>query len=231
MSASRSYPPLDSVSDASEAEYVEGLSELREYRSGLRANEAAQATVRRFLQQYFAELYAQQRLAVGTVLARDQYQNFAFKIICEQEVKIENFLTTPSAASDSSIIVIAGLQSERPTPTFPWSPGWLPSTISRGVGTVWISKEEFLQRLLDILETFNAQTTIVRGSDDKFITLYARHGQDESGMNGYAGVPMEEGYGGSPPATKRVEDKGVSDTLVTVGGMLLPLLTQFGHVH
>ncbi|CAK1365277.1 unnamed protein product [Cercospora beticola] len=60
---------------------------------------------------------------------------------------------------------------------------------------------------------------------------YSAHGQEESGMNGYAGVPMEEGYGGSPPATKRVEERGVSDTLVTVGGMLLPLLTQFGHVH
>ncbi|KAM3416124.1 hypothetical protein BST61_g7733 [Cercospora zeina] len=65
-------------------------------------------------------------------------------------------------------------------------------------------------------------------------TLAGSHsaaGQEETGMNGYAGVPMEEGYGGSPPQMKRAEDRGVTDTLVTVGGMLLPLLTQFGHVH
>ncbi|KAI5361965.1 putative zinc/iron permease [Septoria linicola] len=60
------------------------------------------------------------------------------------------------------------------------------------------------------------------------------HSHDEggAGMNGYAGVPVEEGYGGSPnPTTKREEERGVTDTLVTVGGMLLPLLTQFGHGH
>jgi zinc transporter 9 len=60
------------------------------------------------------------------------------------------------------------------------------------------------------------------------------HAQDDAaagGMNGYAGIPLEEGYGNSLPAKKRTEEKGVTETMVTVGGMLLPLLTQFGHAH
>lgn len=56
-------------------------------------------------------------------------------------------------------------------------------------------------------------------------------GRPSGGMNGYAGIPVEEGYGGSTPAAKRVPGKGVTETMVTVGGMLLPLLTQFGHAH
>lgn len=58
------------------------------------------------------------------------------------------------------------------------------------------------------------------------------HDHGEAQGNGYLGVPsMEEGmYGQSAPPPKQ-EQAGLLDTLVTVGGMLLPLLTQFGHVH
>ncbi|KAK3718162.1 hypothetical protein LTR37_005277 [Vermiconidia calcicola] len=51
--------------------------------------------------------------------------------------------------------------------------------------------------------------------------------------NGYSGVPMTDLYEETAPmgtAQKR-ESGGFVDTLVTVGGMLLPLLTQFGHGH
>lgn len=51
--------------------------------------------------------------------------------------------------------------------------------------------------------------------------------------NGYAEVPMgwdQEQSSAAGPGAKR-EEKGVVNVLVTVLGMLLPLLTQFGHAH
>lgn len=51
---------------------------------------------------------------------------------------------------------------------------------------------------------------------------------DHEGQNGYAEVPMYEQAG---PAAKTGSEGGVGDALVTVAGMLLPLLTQFGHAH
>lgn len=53
-------------------------------------------------------------------------------------------------------------------------------------------------------------------------------GHEHGGQNGYAEVPMCEQAG---PATKAGNEGGVGDALVTVAGMLLPLLTQFGHAH
>ncbi|KIP08500.1 hypothetical protein PHLGIDRAFT_379158 [Phlebiopsis gigantea 11061_1 CR5-6] len=159
----------------SHAEYIESLSSLQDYKTGLKASESAQATVRRFMQQYFNEIHTQKRLTVGAVLSRTATQNFAFRTICEREVKIENFLTTRSEASDSSIIVIDSRHPDHPAPSFPWSPGWLPSRMFGGVGTVWIAREEFLQKLLDTLEIFNARTTIVRGTDETFTTFHTRH--------------------------------------------------------
>jgi zinc transporter 9 len=49
--------------------------------------------------------------------------------------------------------------------------------------------------------------------------------------NGYAEGPMN-GYGDSGSAqSKESSEHGVAETFVTVAGMLLPLLTQFGHAH
>jgi zinc transporter 9 len=53
----------------------------------------------------------------------------------------------------------------------------------------------------------------------------------ETGMNGYAGVPLNDPYGVPAPAPAKAAPSGLTDALVTVGGMLLPLLTQFGHSH
>ncbi|KAK5127846.1 hypothetical protein LTR85_004963 [Meristemomyces frigidus] len=55
------------------------------------------------------------------------------------------------------------------------------------------------------------------------------HSHDAPQENGYAGVPMHEMY--DQPAPTKKEGPVLLDTLVTVGGMLLPLLTQFGHAH
>lgn len=53
----------------------------------------------------------------------------------------------------------------------------------------------------------------------------------DHGMNGYAGVPMDDTYPGNAAAAPKPPDRSLMDSLVTVGGMLLPLLTQFGHAH
>lgn len=56
-------------------------------------------------------------------------------------------------------------------------------------------------------------------------------GHAEHEGNGYAEVPMN-GYGDSGAAQSKVaSEHGVAETFVTVAGMLLPLLTQFGHAH
>lgn len=53
----------------------------------------------------------------------------------------------------------------------------------------------------------------------------------EHAGDGYAEVPMN-GYGESNGAqNKDAGGHGVAETFVTVAGMLLPLLTQFGHAH
>lgn len=56
-------------------------------------------------------------------------------------------------------------------------------------------------------------------------------GHAEHAGDGYAEVPMN-GYGDSSAApSKASSEHGVAETFVTVAGMLLPLLTQFGHAH
>lgn len=52
---------------------------------------------------------------------------------------------------------------------------------------------------------------------------------DEAQGNGYAGVPMHDMYDQTAPAKR--QGPVLLGTLVTVGGMMLPLLTQFGHAH
>jgi len=61
------------------------------------------------------------------------------------------------------------------------------------------------------------------------------HHATEMNGNGYAGVPMNmydetAGTGASSSSPKRTPPRLV-ETLVTVAGMLLPLLMQFGHAH
>jgi len=54
------------------------------------------------------------------------------------------------------------------------------------------------------------------------------HGPDESkGGNGYADIYQQQQH----QTSKDEEGPTLLDTLVTVGGMLLPLLLQFGHAH
>lgn len=59
------------------------------------------------------------------------------------------------------------------------------------------------------------------------------HGHGESDANGYASVPMDVYGGGLPGGTARQKDSGgLTDTLVAVAGMLIPLLLGvFGHGH
>ena len=62
-------------------------------------------------------------------------------------------------------------------------------------------------------------------------TMQDGGGHAEHMGNGYAEVPIN-GYGDSGSAqSKESSEHGVAETFVTVAGMLLPLLTQFGHVH
>jgi len=62
-------------------------------------------------------------------------------------------------------------------------------------------------------------------------TMQDGGGHAEHAGNGYAEVPMN-GYGDSGGAqSKELSEHGVAETFVTVAGMLLPLLTQFGHAH
>jgi zinc transporter 9 len=62
-------------------------------------------------------------------------------------------------------------------------------------------------------------------------TMQDGGGHAEHVGDGYAEVPMN-GYGDSGSAqTKETNEYGVTETFVTVAGMLLPLLTQFGHAH
>lgn len=54
------------------------------------------------------------------------------------------------------------------------------------------------------------------------------HSGDHAGQNGYSEVNVYDGY--QTPAPKQ-EGPTLTDTLACVGGMMLPLLTQFGHAH
>ena len=62
----------------------------------------------------------------------------------------------------------------------------------------------------------------------------AHDGGNEHGLengNGYLGVGSEDVYGNGAALGGKQEGPGMIDALVTVGGMLLPLLTQWGHHH
>ena len=65
-------------------------------------------------------------------------------------------------------------------------------------------------------------------------TMQEGAGHSQHAGDGYAEVPMN-GYGessnGGGAQGKDANEHGVAETFVTVVGMLLPLLTQFGHAH
>jgi zinc transporter 9 len=65
-------------------------------------------------------------------------------------------------------------------------------------------------------------------------TMQEGAGHSQHAGDGYAEVPMN-GYGessnGGGAQGKHANEHGVAETFVTVVGMLLPLLTQFGHAH
>lgn len=54
------------------------------------------------------------------------------------------------------------------------------------------------------------------------------HHNHDSSQNGYANTNVYDEFQARAP---RQEGPTLTDTFVTVGGMLLPLLTQFGHAH
>lgn len=54
------------------------------------------------------------------------------------------------------------------------------------------------------------------------------HSTQGTGQNGYTDTNVYDGFQG--PAPKQ-EGPTLTETFACVGGMLLPLLTQFGHVH
>ena len=67
-----------------------------------------------------------------------------------------------------------------------------------------------------------------------YVAMHTMQEGSQHASEGYAEVPMN-GYGesasGGGASGKDMNEHGVAETLVTVVGMLLPLLTQFGHAH
>lgn len=57
-----------------------------------------------------------------------------------------------------------------------------------------------------------------------------KHGHEGGNVspNGYGESNVYDGY---QSGSNKQESPVLSDTLAVVGGMFLPLLTQFGHVH
>lgn len=83
----------------------------------------------------------------------------------KESVTIEDYTSGSHAITDTPVVVIFGVCTKRPIPPFAskWSLGWLPTGGAKNtVGTVWFSKESFLDhRLLHVLEDFNARTTVL----------------------------------------------------------------------
>lgn len=57
------------------------------------------------------------------------------------------------------------------------------------------------------------------------------HSHDESQTNGYVDVPLDDPYAAHAPPLAKPQGAAFIDIIVTVAGMLLPLLTQWGHAH
>ena len=92
------------------------------------------------------------------------FHDVSYKVLTENEITIETYANTPSVSA-APIVVIFGVCAQRHLAAFTskWSLGWLPSgTSDHAVGTVWFSKESFLEgRLLRVLELLNARTAVV----------------------------------------------------------------------
>lgn len=178
-----------------DARHVEHLSDLWDTKTREKVNESTMTAVLRFVRNYIKYLESEKQTIVGKIFYQkpaedetDQLTELSFhhKVVSEQEVTIESFLTSRLDSSDSSLVVILGVLTNTAVPNVPWSPGWLPSAESNGVGTVWISRDAFLEHVLKYLADFNAETTIVRQNDsgtDSFITLKARNEANKDNVN------------------------------------------------
>lgn len=88
-------------------------------------------------------------------------------MLTKESVTLEQYIDADEIRGivDTPVLVIYGVSTRRPVPPFlsKWSVGWLPSGVAKNtIGTVWFSKETFLERrLLALLEGFNARTTIL----------------------------------------------------------------------
>jgi solute carrier family 39 (zinc transporter), member 9 len=67
-------------------------------------------------------------------------------------------------------------------------------------------------------------------SRPRYVAMHAM--QEDSGTQGHEHHSSMNGYSdGTGVSQKKQTKPQMRDTLATVGGMLLPLLTQFGHHH
>lgn len=95
------------------------------------------------------------------------FSDISFKVLTKEEISVDTYAASElrTTVSDTPIVVIFGVCSNRKLPAFTskWSLGWLPSGAAKNaVGTVWFSRESFLEsRLLHAPESFNARTTVV----------------------------------------------------------------------
>lgn len=162
---------------------MDGLSDLYGADgSREKASETTMTTIRQYIQQYLEQLQVKKLAIIGKISCRDSKKNFSYRVLSEKTITTDSFLTNRLDVSDSSLIVVFGTDSELPAPrpNVSWSPGWLPSADANGVGTFWISNENFLQRLLGCLEDFNSRTTIVREAVDSFITVKERNAEEKT---------------------------------------------------
>lgn len=154
----------------SDVKYIHDLSEVRNLGVGRDAEKHLE-TVKTYVEHYLTELARGGYGIIKTVptfvensLDPFAFTDVAYKILTKDEITVAHYISG-KAASDTPIVVIYGVCTRRPLPVFitRWSLGWLPSGGAKNtVGTVWFSKETFLEkRLLHVLEEFNARTTIV----------------------------------------------------------------------
>ena len=176
---------VDVISCSTGARLIEDMSEIFEIKAREKVNESTMTATLRFTRKYLRYLEGGGKVSVGKIRSQEEKTTFHHQIVSEHEITTETFLTNRHDGSDSSLFVILGVAENHPVPHVSWSPGWLPSAEVNGVGTIWVSRDDFLQLVLKILADFNAETTIVRQSDsgqDAFITLKQRN-EDASSKN------------------------------------------------
>lgn len=72
------------------------------------------------------------------------------------------------------------------------------------------------------------RTRLIR-DENSYVAMHAMQ-EDPSSQQGHEHPSSINGYADAGPQRKPVRPQ-MRDTMATVGGMLLPLLTQFGHHH